>query len=1366
MGIRHVDASLPSRSPPESDAARQAVDSLRGYVYQALATALAWLDIEDNGRIYLEVAEDYAVFARQALRAVQIKDTERSGSITLNSKSVRSAIAAFVDLVNDNPDIAVELRLFTTSQIGIERALVDRPAGLAGLHYWRMVAAGADPEPLRRVLESNKHSDAVHAFCKARDNERLRLDLIGRVHWDCGKPAVQTLRQELEERLVVVGRELFQLAAPDALQLIDHLVYHVLEISTVDRAHDRVLTRSGLYSLIDAVTRISMPRSALADHSQIIAKLGDLLGAHSSRESLYTRGSAAWLVEGGTLPALRGTIARVGVESLVSEALRKFGVALLAGGTGLGKTVVARTVGDLHSGGYYMVNLRSASVEETCARLDMVFARVGGLQGSILILEDLDQLEDLQVSMAFARVIEALRRRYGSLIITSHRTPPLSVLRAADLHEGCIVDCPYFSEEESCALVSVYKGDPNVWGRLAHMAGGFGHPQLTHAFVHGMAARDWPIQEIGKVLKSGLSSDDINAARDAARRNLVSALPDGPRLLLYRLSLAFDRFDRSLALALGAISPSVLLSGESMDQLIGAWIEEVSNGEFRVSPLVRGSGSKILSPDEQRLIHNCVSAHMLKKGTIDASDIDAILMHAMAGKSVYCLTLIAHMVLSADTESLEKLAEHVLFFRFMKTDTPIYSEDAMVSATLRLAQFQLASAGLEESKVAAIIDALFDEIAGISESESKNLLEYTALIAVLSTLGVSNYVDNWIELLLRLRTIVEADDTLKALATDAEDEGGNNFFGGLFSIGSANLSSVERLENIIDQLGEMGTRQRISFLTPVDDSQSDYSSLVNGPWATSRHADEFDAADAEERYGRMARKSRRWGIRPLTLQCTVAQAIMLDEYLNRRDDALEVLEEAATTMGSDKILSRAKAKMYWRHDEHEKALSIFGSIADQIGIGSPVERAFALREAAISAAKCGAWRQAEEWFVEAQRTAATVQNGDMEVMAIGLGADSAVAALEVGDTGAALTRFEQALESLRGVDPEGSLRAAHCHRLVRYSVLWAQSRISGSDTRIGKGAVRAEAGMCSNPDPVPQIQEQSLSHLDIAWYVLAEAEIASNVDRGITSALADRLENGQIPSMELSLRRQMILMSISCFDPIRFSESFALYIEAETYWSSKGKDMRSNFNPAGPDRGEILALDFEEPFKVEVEEVALDTILTYGIHSIFENRRGVMSELEAALDQTFKSLFPGKSAFSQWNEETDKCGEADETIMPVLTRLSASSHLPPYEFWLAGLRLFEWISRSRFNEFLMPKLAAWQRSGWARILVKERFALATPMLTVPHIEETLRKLGDDMVFVSELLLVGSDAVGSPLASDYRQLLRRIADKEGTPAESL
>ena len=119
-----------------STRARQAVDAIRGYEYQILAATLAWVDLDQDGLLYLEVAEDYATAVGPAFEAVQVKDTRSSGSVTLNTPAVREAIESFVDLTERNPDSQVQLRFFTTSQIGLERAAKDRPGGLPGLIYW------------------------------------------------------------------------------------------------------------------------------------------------------------------------------------------------------------------------------------------------------------------------------------------------------------------------------------------------------------------------------------------------------------------------------------------------------------------------------------------------------------------------------------------------------------------------------------------------------------------------------------------------------------------------------------------------------------------------------------------------------------------------------------------------------------------------------------------------------------------------------------------------------------------------------------------------------------------------------------------------------------------------------------------------------------------------------------------------------------------------------------------------------------------------------------------------------------------------------------------------------------------------------
>ena len=150
----------------------------------------------------------------------------------------------------------------------------------------------------------------------------------------------------------------------------------------------------------------------------------------------------------------------------------------------------------------------------------------------------------------------------------------------------------------------------------------------------------------------------------------------------------------------------------------------------------------------------------------------------------------------------------------------------------------------------------------------------------------------------------------------------------------------------------------------------------------------------------------------------------------------------------------------------------------------------------------------------------------MRAMAVGLGADSAVAALETGNVNRALTRLAEAVEALADINPEATLHAAYCHRVIRHTVLWTQSRITGRAVQIGGRPIAMEAGTCSNPDPLPAIRELPLGHIDVAWYMLAEAESAAGLDVGITATLDDRLAQGPIPVMEVNLRTQMIQTAI------------------------------------------------------------------------------------------------------------------------------------------------------------------------------------------------------------------------------------------------
>lgn len=157
---------------PKGDKAREAIDSLRGYVYQIYQSALAWIELEPEELLFLEVAEDYAVVAAGSLNAVQVKDTGHK--VTINTEDIVASIDSFVDLCRKNPALQVKLHHLTTSKIGKEKSKEDRIGSTPTLEVWRTLAKAGDLAPLRKILNASKLSEQTKQYIGELDDTEFR----------------------------------------------------------------------------------------------------------------------------------------------------------------------------------------------------------------------------------------------------------------------------------------------------------------------------------------------------------------------------------------------------------------------------------------------------------------------------------------------------------------------------------------------------------------------------------------------------------------------------------------------------------------------------------------------------------------------------------------------------------------------------------------------------------------------------------------------------------------------------------------------------------------------------------------------------------------------------------------------------------------------------------------------------------------------------------------------------------------------------------------------------------------------------------------------------------------------------------------
>ena len=932
---------------PRGDPAAQAIASLRGYAYQLYATALAWLDLRSGQELYLEVAKDYATAAENALNAVEVKDTQ--ASITINLQDVRDTFDLFVDLVERNPDREVSLRFLSlTSSIGQERSTAHRIGTEGALTYWRRAAAGADVAPLRAILSQLELTPRVRAYIDTRDDATLRRDFLRRLHWHCGRPGLDDLKTELEFTLVTYGSERLQLPSAECGRLSAVVLQHVL--ATAVKPLPRRLIASDLHSLLDEATRVSLPRRAVDDLIRGLAgQLAEPIGA--AETSML--GKPHVLDPEHEIPLPVSLAERRPLLDDILGRVNRSGIAFVTGGTGLGKTILVRLSARLQGGTWYVVDLRDASAVELAERIHQTIAGLSSASPNGVILDDLNELEDPLVRRNLNRLILALKRRDGLCLITAYREPSARALSELGFDPSTHVPVPDMTVAEVGELVTAAGGDATTWARWVHVGGAFGHPQLVQALIAGLRSRAWPNGEL-QDLKAFNPIAEVETEQRLTRQRLVAAVPDDAKSLLYRMSFFIGRFNRPLVLAVAGLAPAISHPGEQLDALIGPWVDQAAQDELRISPLLANAGKEILGPSEQQAIHHAVADAILAPSTLDITKANAAFLHALLGKAEFALTKFGNSILIANPSVRRMLPDWMTGLRLHRTDRLIYPDKPFLSGLLRLGQLLLLLEKQDLPMIGKCWSALCEEIQQEPSLKARERFELIIVSKALVHSEFSRAVPSWIDVILRFDELSdrrpEGRRLMASMNLPVDGAASPTPMGMFFITQALGLARVAELGAAFDRLDQLTPERRRKLFADIPGMPNDFSLLVNHAWLEEQKQGNIDWLKSAQLYARMAcEQARSWGYRELALRCQVARGVMFDEYGSEDDRALRALDEAARSLGPDPILSRARAKILYRREDHAGALELLAEAADKTALNDPIERAFMLREAGISA---------------------------------------------------------------------------------------------------------------------------------------------------------------------------------------------------------------------------------------------------------------------------------------------------------------------------------------------------------------------------------------------------------------------------------
>lgn len=274
----------------------------------------------------------------------------------------------------------------------------------------------------------------------------------------------------------------------------------------------------------------------------------------------------------------------------------------------------------------------------------------------LLIADDLPDptyFEDLYSEL------EIIAREFSGhglkIVTTSQRTlpPHLNIHLPSQI---TICACPYFTVENIQTFLKqaqVPRELQNENIAIGITALTKGHPSLVTATIRWLEQQG---TQISLSTYDGLiTGEPVKGTLEYNRRHLLRTLDSSSKNMLYRLSIIGEKFGRELVFDIANIPPTIVNPEETLEKLIGPWLDRSVDDFFEVSPLLANSGNGNLSFEVQRSIHILVAEQYLKKRIIDSSKANTILIHLwQAHDYVRFATTLIQFLLSAKTRAQAK----------------------------------------------------------------------------------------------------------------------------------------------------------------------------------------------------------------------------------------------------------------------------------------------------------------------------------------------------------------------------------------------------------------------------------------------------------------------------------------------------------------------------------------------------------------------------------------------------------------------------------------------------------------------------------------------------------------------------------------
>ncbi|WP_291821797.1 hypothetical protein [Bosea sp. (in: a-proteobacteria)] len=1331
---------------------------MAGFRHQLLQSVAAWLKLRSADELLLEIEEDFSISSDDGTTNVQVKNSQAAKGprpYSLQSGEVRSALDRFWAA---NIGGGRDRRLIFLARGGAAQERdFSFPDGSTGLGYWAAASLGADTLPLRSALLGIMEGTELGRWLASGPNDgELRDRLLRRVQWQLASRSSQELFDDLEMQVreIFHGRRWPLRAARQAVRALMDLAF---ETASKPSPAERRLTS---LDLVKALEDAAVP-ALLEVEPTAPAPIESAHGVLVTELDFDRPGTAG-----------RATVIEATARCVLGSPL-----VWIHGTNGVGKSTFARLLARQSPGRWLAIDLRPVQKERggsLAAWRELVssISRSGPLDGILI-----DDFDDEAARGLHSRLI-ALCLTSGPtgtrLIVTSHNEPPPALLAECGVAPSGVVRAPYFSDEDVEELVR-YVDPPEetmvrAWVAMVRVSTGGGHPLLAAARIASLRARGWPREALVEDF-IGRPSDVLRISRGEARRSLTKDLAELDQTrsleagqLLRRIGCVFDRVDEDLVRTLAQAAPPLPNASDALAVLRGAWLEGLSGGDMRLSPLLVDMVADV-PPDEARQWRSLAAEHWIKGRKLDARTLPLCFWNAFIGEHAFVLMMLCTAIQTMRREELRGAAALLSAFAAFKTDQSLLPSNAAVAAQLRLLQFEVASAIEDEAAAGRIARRLFEEIAALRSVSADLAVAMTvpAATAVLMSDFAGITIADRVQITLLFRT------AFLAVGLEASDRSGDDddllppklrgkvdSAGVLFATITRRITGTPDAVELMETLDALAPCDRNRFIDAACAVYEGNDVLVHSGW-TRAQLDGGDMAVALADYRKIAEVVSGWKRSDVEMEVICAQAIILDEGLDRKDEAIAILDDAIERYGPNVGLLRQKSKVLGHAGRFEDSARLLLEIEDEVGGESSFGRALALRDGAVSAARAGRMDDASRLWTKAH-----AQQGEMASRPAWFAAfriERALVLWRAGRTAEALVETADALDAVETFDPIETRQAERTHQYARALInMFLSERLE--DIRAKQDFSFGDASVLEADDQ--PILGAALNPLPDFWRLLAAVEAQMDLDMGLVERSKAKLAGAVLAGAELIFLEARYRRAMRGAD---FANAMGCgFALAHLQWAAR------NVETAGDRPARVSAVDVEGLDAIALGSgfVRSDTVHAVLLDIVLHWQLLRHGQLDVELRELLSSLADRVLGDTECGADFVKVAFGEMLPQPhhqlALLGAHAVSLSPRVVLEDPGTRLYRDmvlianVVRSSARQTLSAPFLAQMVAGWNYVVDQQAFLLRSPAGAVPALRSKLEgAAGWSVAEAAAFLLEAAPVVGVRLDRGWDGLLASIAE---------